>query len=120
VINTLEQRLKRWRGVRSLSRSHRAREAGFIAFEKIKCIFSIASEENFGEVVGVIREIKFARFLISFTRSWMRRNSYVQFCREMELRKEPSIITPKRTRFRKQHRGRMKGKFNALQVLEPH
>jgi len=46
-----------------------------------------------------IREMKFARFLISFARSWMRRNSRVQFCSRDGTKKEPSTITPKELDF---------------------
>jgi len=46
VVSTFEQGLKRWRGVGSLSSSRRACEAGFDAFEKMKCIFSIAPVES--------------------------------------------------------------------------
>jgi NADH pyrophosphatase NudC (nudix superfamily) len=42
---------------------------------------------------------KFARFLISFARSWMRRNSHVQFCSRDGTKKEPSTITPKEPDF---------------------
>ena len=60
----------------------------------------------------------------------MRRNSHVQFCSRDGIKKQRTIdYNPKRTRFRKQHRGRMKGKScrgnhicfgrYALQALEP-
>ena len=39
----------------------------------------------------------------------MRRNSHVQFCSRDGVGKIPVNYNPKRTRFRKQHRGRMKG-----------
>lgn len=42
---------------------------------------------------------KFARFFISFVRSWMRRNSHVQFCSRDGTKKEPSTITPKELDF---------------------
>lgn len=33
--------------------------------------------------------------VVSFARSWMRRNSHVQFCSRDGIEKEPSTITPK-------------------------
>jgi len=45
VVSIFEQRLKRQREFGFLSRSHRACEAGFDTFEKIKCIFSIVLVE---------------------------------------------------------------------------
>lgn len=59
----------------------------------------------------------------------MRRNSHVQFCNRDEIEETTIDYNPKRTRFRKQHRGRMKGVSRrgnhisfgryALQALEP-
>jgi hypothetical protein len=53
VVSTFEHGLKRDRGVGSLFPSHRAWKAGFNVFVKFKCIFSVALEVRFGEVVGV-------------------------------------------------------------------
>jgi len=33
--------------------------------------------------------------VVSFARSWMRRNSHVQFCSRDGIEKDPSTITPK-------------------------
>ncbi|KAI5678559.1 hypothetical protein M9H77_09509 [Catharanthus roseus] len=62
------------------------------------------------------------------TRSRMKRNSHV-LCSKDRIHNQPSIITPKKPKFRKQHRGRMKGIAHrgnpicfdkyALQALEP-
>ena len=59
----------------------------------------------------------------------MRRNSHVLFCNRDEIQEINIDYNPKRTRFRKQHRGRMKGISRrgnfissgryALQALEP-
>ena len=59
----------------------------------------------------------------------MRRNSHVQFCNRDEIQKRTIDYNPKKPRFRKHHRGRMKGvscrgnsiSFGryALQALEP-
>jgi len=42
---------------------------------------------------------KFTCFLIPFARSWMRRNSHVQFCSRDGTKKEPSTITRKEPDF---------------------
>ena len=66
---------------------------------------------------------------ILFARSWMRRNSHVQFCNRDEIENRTIDYNPKKPKFRKHHRGRMKGvscrgnsiSFGryALQALEP-
>lgn len=37
--------------------------------------------------------------IVSFARSWMRRNSHVQFCSRDGIEKQPSTITPKEPDF---------------------